>query len=137
MNWRRGGMRLFTLASLVWLVFVGISENFAVTFSTIWRNYPPESVLEQERSSGVKMLLARDGAWQKCIAPVPKSPDGKMSASEYLACTFSPYDEPPITAEGVRPAWEQLFIDGFGPIIAAAVLVSSLLWVGRGFSRQP
>ncbi len=132
MNWQRGGLRLWLVASAAWLIFVAWNVNLPLALSAFWNKYPSQQVLDEERTTGVQFVIGKNGKWEKCVPPkVVKT------AEDFLACIFSPLDDtPPITRDAAEASLQKFAIEGFVPPLAGAALSLALLWAARGFRKH-
>jgi hypothetical protein len=121
MNWRRGTIRLWLVASGCWLAIVAWSENVPVAATAVWKNYPSQETVAKERSTGV--ILNPDGS--KCVQP----------SNDPLACIYSPLDAP-MTREAAFGAIREFAVGGLGPPVGLAIIGLVFSWIAAGFRKS-
>jgi hypothetical protein len=107
MNWWRGISRLWLVASIVWLMFVGWHAKLPTAISAIWTHAPTSEEVASAQLAAQQH--PHKGGWIDLVPTPPMTRDVAWST---------------IRAVGLR---------GIGEPLAVAALGFALLWTWRGF----
>ncbi|HEX9472522.1 MAG TPA: hypothetical protein VF957_23600 [Bradyrhizobium sp.] len=107
MNWRRGLLRLWLLASILWVAFAGVVFDLTTAGPALWHSVGSEQ---------------RDAA---CFA----DPEAYKKKNPFDCFD----DEPSMSQEEARNLVVAFVAAGIGVPVGAVLAFFALVWVGRGF----